>query len=171
MNKKLTYKFYSNDAFKIAPKLLGKVLVRKLSNGELLRYRIIELEIYYGEEDSACHARYGKTERTSILYEKGGFSYVYLCYGIHYLLNIVTGKKGHPEAILIRGIEGYDGPGKLTKAMNITKDLNKIDLSISEELWIEDDGFRARFHTTPRIGIDYASEPYRSIKWRYVMDE
>jgi DNA-3-methyladenine glycosylase len=117
MAVRLDYNFYGQEVLDVAPQLLGKLLVRKLETGELLKYRITETEAYCGEEDTACHARAGKTNRTSVLYEKGGLSYVYLCYGIHYLLNVVTGKKDFPQAVLIRGVEGYSGPAKLTKAI------------------------------------------------------
>jgi DNA-3-methyladenine glycosylase len=166
--KRLNKTFYKQDAITLAPLLLGKLLVRKI-DGKLLKYRITETECYYGEEDSACHAHVGKTNRTAILYENGGLAYVYMCYGMHYLLNVVTGKKGHPEAVLIRGIEGYNGPARLTKALNITKELNGIDLTKSEYLWIEDDGYEVSYKTDKRVGIDYSSEPYKSIDWRFIL--
>jgi DNA-3-methyladenine glycosylase len=97
---KLDKNFYLKSALEVAPLLIGKLLVRRLSNGQIVKYRITETEAYYGEEDSACHARVGKTKRTWILYEEGGLAYIYLCYGIHYLLNVVTGNKDHPEAVL-----------------------------------------------------------------------
>ena len=102
----------------------------------------METECYYGEEDTACHASKGKTERTKVLYEQGGTAYVYLCYGMHSLFNVVSGKKGHPEAVLIRGVTGYNGPGKLTKAMHIDRTLNEEDMVNSDQLWLEDDGYR-----------------------------
>jgi DNA-3-methyladenine glycosylase len=166
---KLTSKFYTQDALTVAPLLIGKLLVRRLDNGELLKYRITETEAYCGEEDTACHAKAGKTNRTITLYEKGGHAYVYLCYGMHHLFNVVTGEKDKPQAVLIRAIEGYTGPGKLTKVMNITKKLNGIDLTISEYLWIEDDGYQADYITDKRVGIDYATEPYKSALWRFII--
>lgn len=169
MNKKIDMEFYKQDALEVAPKLIGKLLVRKLSSGTVLKFRITEVEAYRGEEDSACHARFGITPRTKILYEEGGQLYVYLCYGIHYLLNIVTGKKNEPQAVLIRGIEGYDGPGKLTKFLNINSDFNGRNLSYSDEIWLEDDGKIFNYTTTKRVGINYAKEPYRSIEWRYII--
>ncbi|MDD2628142.1 MAG: DNA-3-methyladenine glycosylase [Clostridia bacterium] len=168
MNKKLTSAFYKRSALVVAPELLGKVLVRNFPDGTTLRYSITETEAYYGEKDTACHARAGRTKRTAPLYEEGGIVYIYLCYGIHNLLNVVTGKKEEPQAVLIRGIENYDGPGKLTKALDITRDLNTVSLINSDTLWIEDIGITPEYFTTPRIGIDYASEPYKSIEWRYV---
>ena len=169
MNKILGKNFYKQSALEVAPLLIGKILIRKLDNNEIIRLRITEVEVYYGEEDSACHARVGKTERTEIMYEEGGYAYVYLCYGIHYILNIITGPKNHPEGIMIRGVEDCIGPGRVTKKMNVTKDLNKHDLTKKEKLWIEDDGFTSEYITKPRVGIDYASEPYKSIPWRFVM--
>ncbi|MDV0447306.1 putative 3-methyladenine DNA glycosylase [Methanosarcinaceae archaeon Ag5] len=167
--QKLKSDFYTRDVLEVAPELLGKLLVRKLPSGEILKYRITETEAYRGIEDTACHAKAGKTKRTSVMFEEGGCSYIYLCYGIHFLLNIVTSTSEIPQAALIRGVEGYNGPAKLTKAMQIGKELNAVDLTESDELWIEDDGFAAEYITTKRIGIDYATEPYKSIEWRYVL--
>jgi DNA-3-methyladenine glycosylase len=169
--QKINKSFYTQDVLVVAPLLLGKILVRKLNNGEVLKYRITETEAYKGEEDTACHARAGKTNRTYIMYEEGGRAYIYLCYGMHYLLNVVTGKKDDPQAVLIRGIEGYEGPAKLTKVMDIDKRLNNVDLTQSEEIWIEDDGYRPSYKTAKRIGIDYATEPYKSIEWRFIIDK
>lgn len=166
---KLDQAFYTQDVLVVAPLLIGKILVRRLEDGTILRYRITETEAYRGEEDTACHARAGKTDRTSILYEKGGYAYVYLCYGIHYLFNVVTGNKEIPQAVLIRGVEGFNGPAKLTRHMKIDKSLNKEDLTKSLSLWIEDDGYKAKYITDKRVGIDYATEPYKSIEWRFIM--
>jgi len=166
--KRLTKEFYKQDVLTIAPLLLGKMLVRKYPDGTIKKYQITETEAYNGEEDTACHASKGKTKRTSVLYNEGGCTYVYLCYGIHFLLNVVTGKKDKPEAVLIRGIENYDGPGKLTKVLNITSDLHNIDLATSDELWIEDNE-EVKYITTPRIGIDYATEYYKNIDWRFLI--
>jgi len=154
------------SAIELAPVLLGKILCRR-QNDEILRYRITETECYVAN-DTACHAHRGKTPRNSVMFEAGGAVYVYLCYGIHNLLNVVTGKIGEPEAVLIRGVEGFNGPGKLTKAMDIDRNLNGVDLIISEELWIEDDGVQFEYAATPRIGIDYASEADRARLWRFV---
>lgn len=169
--KRLKASFFKQDVLIVAPLLLGKLLVRKSPTGEIKRYRITETEAYRGEEDTACHAKVGKTNRTYVLYKKGGFTYVYLCYGIHYLFNIVTGKEKQPQAVLIRGIEGYDGPAKLSKALLIDKSLNDIDLSTSNEVWVEDDGYVAKYTTSKRIGIDYATELYREMEWRFIIEK
>lgn len=159
-------KFYSKNAMDLAPELLGKLLCMKNNNG-VSKFRITETECYYGEEDTACHAHKGKTERTKIMYGQGGAAYIYLCYGIHSLLNIVTGPENHPEAVLIRGIEGFNGPGKLTKALGIDRNLNGENLIESEVMWIEDDGKSFQFQTSPRVGINYATPEYRDILWRF----
>lgn len=168
ISARLDEDFYNMRATHAAPALLGKLLCVK-HDGRVYKFRITETECYFGEDDTACHAHRGKTERTKILYEKGGLAYVYLCYGIHCLLNIVTGEKDFPEAVLIRGVEGYQGPGKLTKAAGIDKSYNYENLLTSERLWIEDDGKKVRYKKTPRIGIDYATDKYRKILWRYVV--
>lgn len=165
--KRLEKDFYTNSSIKLAPKLLGKFLCRKI-DGHIIRLRITETEVYYGEDDTACHAHKGKTNRTKVMYEAGGITYIYLCYGVHYLLNIVTGCKDFPEAVLIRGIEGFNGPGKLTKYLQITNKLNGVDLVISDDIWIETDSFTAEYATAPRIGINYATEKYKNIEWRFI---
>ena len=165
--KRLEKEFYNISAIELAPKLLGKLLCRKINN-EVIKLRITETEAYYGEDDTACHAHKGKTNRTKVMYEKGGITYIYLCYGVHYLLNIVSGEKDFPEAVLIRGVEGFNGPGKLTKKLEITKDFNYENLTTSKNIWLEYDNFVAEYITTERIGINYATEEYRKIKWRFV---
>lgn len=168
MWERLDGETFSMSAKKLAPYLIGKLLCRNI-DGNIIKYRITETECYCGEEDTACHAHKGKTDRTKILYEKGGMSYVYLCYGIHCLFNVVSGVQGHPEAVLIRGVEGFDGPGKLTKAMKIDRALNGVDMTVSDELWLEDDGFKCKCRRDKRVGIDYATPKYRDILWRYIL--
>lgn len=167
---RLNKSFYMQPAYKLAPLLVGKLLCRNIQ-GNILKYRITETECYYTEKDTACHAHKGKTNRTKILYEPGGVAYVYLCYGIHNLLNVVCGEKDVPQAVLIRGIEGHNGPGKLTKALNIDRSFNGEDLINSNSLWLEDDGFKAKINKTKRIGIDYASEKDRNRLWRYIIKD
>lgn len=160
--------YFEQPATILAPDLIGKYLCRRTSEG-IIRARIVETECYYGEEDSACHAHKGKTERTKVMYEAGGITYVYLCYGIHSLLNIVTGPKDHPEAVLIRGVEGAVGPGRTTKFMHITTADNALPLCEDIGIWIEDsDEKRPKITRTARIGIDYASKRDRERKWRFV---
>ena len=162
---------FSADAVTLASRLLGKFLCRRLADGTVLRRRITETEAYFGEEDTACHAHRGRTPRTDVMYEAGGCAYVYLCYGMHELLNVVTGPKDRPEAVLIRGVEGADGPGKLTKLLHITRAFNRVRFATSADLWLEDDGFSPRCLRTPRIGIAYASARDRLRKWRFVSND
>ncbi|MCL2495285.1 MAG: DNA-3-methyladenine glycosylase [Oscillospiraceae bacterium] len=162
--------FYASDVLEAAPALLGKLLCRRLPDGTVLRLRITETEAYRGQDDTACHARAGKTRRTAVMFGPGGFSYVYLCYGIHSLLNIVTGEDGQPQAALIRAVEGRPGPGRVTKALSIDCSLNGIDLRTSGLLWLEDDGFVCpSILTGPRVGIAYASEEDRGRAWRFMV--
>ena len=154
--ERLTYAFFHR------PCLEGKLLV---VNGK--RFRISETEAYCGEADTACHAHKGKTKRTEVLYADAGTRYIYLCYGIHWLLNIVTGEPGQPEAVLIRACLEAPGPGKLTKALGITGTLNRESAVSSPELWIEDDGFSCEVETAKRVGIGYASQEDQDRLWRF----
>ena len=156
----------------MAPSLIGKLLCRKIydeSGEHIVKLRITETECYFGEEDTACHAHRGRTGRTETMYLKGGVAYVYLCYGIHSLINVVSGPKDFPEAVLLRGIEGYYGPGRLTKALCIDRSLNGISFITSDEIWIEDDGTKVEYTSGKRIGIDYATEEYRNVLWRFTL--
>ena len=163
---------YAGDAVEMAKALLGAVLCRRLDDGTVLRARIVETEAYFGEEDTACHAHRGRTPRTDVMYAPGGVAYVYLCYGMHAMLNVVTGPAGHPEAVLVRGVEGAVGPGRVTKAMQITCGLNREHLVSSERLWIESDGAPPpRFKSSPRVGIGYASKRDQARKWRFIARE
>ncbi len=160
---KLDYDFYHRPCVEVARDLVGKVLV----HGDL-RLRISETEAYCGEADTACHAHKGRTKRTEVMYRKAGTIYIYLCYGVHWLLNIVTGEENEPEAVLIRACETKNGPGKLTKALGITGQLNRGDIC-GDELWVEDDGFRCEVVPDTRVGIGYASEEDQARLWRYKM--
>ena len=161
--------YFCKSAIILAPDLVGKLLCRRLDDGSVIRARIVETECYFGEEDTACHAHKGKTERTKPMYEIGGITYVYLCYGIHSLLNIVTGNEGHPEAVLIRGVEGAVGPGRATKLLKITLCDNALPLTEESGIWIEDDGAKKpKLERLPRVGIDYAERRDRDRKWRFV---
>lgn len=149
----------------IALSLLGKYLVRRV-NGKTKAYKIVETEAYVGPHDKASHAHRGRTARNEPMWGPAGHWYVYLTYGMHYMLNLVTGKDGYPAAVLIRGVIGTDGtkisgPGRLTKALKIDKRLNTKKASRTNGLWIEDRGVkipRWKIKRTPRIGIAYAEE-------------
>ena len=161
--------FSAFNAEEGAKRILGKLLCKAQADGSVIRARIIETECYCGENDTACHASKGMTERNRPLYEAGGISYVYLCYGIHALLNIITGEKGHPEGVLIRGVEGAVGPGRVTKALGITLSENRLPLTPESGLWLEDDGYTPKqILTAPRVGIDYAEEADRLRLWRFI---
>ncbi len=170
MGDRLDREYYKQSAKVLAKDLIGKLLCC-IVDGEIRKYRITETECYCGEEDTACHASKGKTERTRVLYEQGGIAYIYLCYGMHSLFNVVTGEEGHPEAVLIRGVEGYNGPGKLTKAMQIDRSLNEEDMTVSDQLWIEDDGTKPECYAAKRVGIDYAEPKDRDVLWRYIVSD
>ncbi len=166
----LSQSFFRCPVLRVAPELLGKILVRTLPNGKVLKLRINEVEAYDGEKDLACHASRGKTERTVVMYEPGGVWYVYLVYGMYHMLNIVTGAAGYPSAVLIRGTEEVSGPGRLTKHLSIDTQLNAKKADKQSGLWIEDDWYvvSARaIQRTPRIGVDYAGtwakKPYRFV--------
>lgn len=180
--------YQQQDVVGLAHNLLGKVLCTEL-DGVLTKGIIVETEAYNGAVDKACHA-YGnrRTSRTEIMFEPGGVAYIYLCYGIHHLFNIVTGEKDNPQAVLIRGIaplEGLDtmlarrkhpplkrlaaGPGTVSQALAIHTRHNGISLQ-GEEIWLEDHGISVpedEIGIGPRIGVDYAGEdallPYRFV--------
>lgn len=162
--------FFERPATELAPLLLGKWLCRRAGN-TVIKRRITETECYFGEEDTACHAHRGRTPRTDTLYLAGGVTYVYLCYGIHSLLNVVTGAENHPEAVLIRGVEGATGPGRVTKALGITCADNRLPLTPESGIWLEDDGTPPPpYRATPRVGIDYAAPADRNRPWRFVVE-
>lgn len=160
--------YFKRSAKELAPDLVGKLLCRRIGD-KIFKARILETECYFGEEDSACHAHKGKTPRTLTLYHEGGISYVYLCYGMHSLLNFVTGDESHPEAVLIRGVEGASGPGRVTKLLGISRDDNAIHLTPESGIWVEEDGEKPpKIERLPRVGIDYAKKRDRDRRWRFL---
>jgi len=154
----------------LARDLVGKLLARRRPDGTVVRHRITEVEAYDGENDLACHASKGRTNRTEVMYRPGGVWYVYLCYGVHEMLNLVTGPADYPAAVLIRGVEGISGPGRLTKRLAINRRMNGAAAARVTGLWIEDDGFtvpRGLLRTGPRIGVDYAGPEWAGKPWRF----
>ena len=121
MAERLRKSFYQRDVLDVAPELLGKIITRKFDNKTIQRFKITEVEAYRGAEDLACHASKGKTKRTAVMFEGGGLVYVYLIYGMYWMLNIVTGNKNEPAAVLIRGLENISGPGKVGKRLKLDK--------------------------------------------------
>lgn len=171
MNNKLSYEFFHRDALTVASELAGKILARKLPDGTVMRIRITETEAYCGEEDKGCHASKGRTPRTELLYGKAGIIYIYLCYGIHWLMNVITGEEGHPEGVLLRAGEGFNGPAKLTKAIGADKRFNGLSICDNEEIWLEDDGEEFEITTAPRVGIDYAGDEWKNKPWRFITEQ
>ena len=161
--------FFRPDVLQAAPQLAGAFILRKLPDGSVLRGRITETEAYRGSEDLACHARMGRTPRNEMLYRPGGFSYVYLVYGLHWLFNVVTGNKDEPQGVLIRALQApLDGPAKWTKAFQVTGAQNGLYLPVSQEIWIEGADRPRDVIKASRIGIDYAPEPWKSMPWRFI---
>ena len=161
---RLGYDFFHRSCPEVARDLVGKVLYFQ---GNTLR--ISETECYCGENDTACHASRGRTKRTEVMYMAAGTVYVYLCYGMHWMLNIVTGEENQPEAVLIRACVEANGPGKLTKRLRITETENRSSVVTSENLWIGDDGFVCEIQTDKRVGIGYASQEDQDRLWRFKM--
>ncbi|MDR1054721.1 MAG: DNA-3-methyladenine glycosylase [Prevotellaceae bacterium] len=167
---RLSAGFFQRDVLTVSPELLGKKLIRRYPNGFIQHYTITELEAYCGVTDLACHASKGRTKRTEILYHNGGVVYMYLIYGMYWMLNIVTSIEGDPQAILIRGVEDTEGPGRIGKLLQLDKSFYGEDLSTSQRLWVENVPAiaPADIITTPRIGIDYAGE-WAHKPWRFVL--
>jgi DNA-3-methyladenine glycosylase len=163
---RLGKEFFTRDVLEVAPDLIGKYLYTgKYDDHE--KHMITEVEAYRGEEDLACHACRGRTARTGMLYSEGGVLYIYLIYGVYWMLNIVTGKENEPQAVLVRGVDSHKGPGRVTRALGINKSYNGEDLSESGRIWIGESGVTPPFKTGPRIGVDYAGEYWKSMPWRY----
>jgi DNA-3-methyladenine glycosylase len=157
--------FFNAFAPEVASHLLGKYLCcgRRC-------FKITEVEAYDGFSDRASHARSGKTMRNQIMFGEAGRWYVYLTYGMHWMLNIVTGPKNYPSAVLIRGIDGFNGPAKLTKQLSIDKKVNGRFADKKTGLWIEDRGLKINFKKikkSPRVGVDYAGTYWARRHWRF----
>jgi len=186
MKKILEKKFFERSATAVARELLGKFLVRRIGSKETA-VMIIETEAYDGFKDKASHAHRGRTERNKPMFGVAGVWYVYFVYGNHFMLNIVTGKKNYPAAVLIRGAEEIineqrtsyehtnrrtlDGPGKLTKFLKIDKKLNDAVASRRAGLWFEDRGVKIEkknIKRTPRIGVHYAGNWAKKL-FRFVL--
>ncbi len=167
MRRVLGKEFFDRPALAVARGLIGKYLVRR--RGRRLEARMItEVEAYDGWRDKASHASRGLTARNAPMFGPPGYWYVYFVYGMHWMLNVVTGAKGYPAAVLIRATEGIRGPARLTKRLGVARPLNGRPADRSSGLWIEDRGVRIRprdIHRGPRIGVAYAGEwaakPYR----------
>ena len=164
--------FFNRPTLEAAEACIGMLLCRELEGGYIVRHMITEVEAYDGPEDKACHANKGLTPRTEVMFGPAGHWYVYLCYGVHWMLNIVTGPEDYPAALLIRGTQKVSGPGRLTKALDINKSLNTLPASRTAKLWFEHnpDVSDLKIKRTPRIGIDYAGEVWAKKDYRFLVD-
>ena len=170
MNKRLGREFFIQDVLVVAPQLLGKQLIRKFPDGTSDAFLITETEAYRGELDLACHASKGRTPRTEVMYREGGHLYMYLIYGMYWMLNVVTGNVGVPQAVLFRGLREANGPGRLTRLIRVDKDFYGEDLVSSDRIWVEESETQAAYTTAPRVGIDYAGEPWKDMPWRFLLN-
>jgi DNA-3-methyladenine glycosylase len=167
-NRPLQSHFFARPSTQVAPDLLGARLFYHGRNGI-----ITEVEAYGGADDPASHAYRGETPRSKIMFGPPGFSYVYLIYGMHHCLNIVTGQKGEGSAVLIRGLYvpeediHYNGPGKLTKYLGITRADNGVDITASEDFFVLPKSRDVSFQATPRIGIREGVDKL----WRFVVED
>ena len=164
--------YFNRPTLTVARSLIGKYLVRVI-DGRILAGKIIEVEAYVGSQDRACHASKGRTQRTEVMFGPAGVAYVYLIYGMYHCLNVVTEREEFPSAVLIRAIELdgelIDGPGRLCRALEVDRRLNRVDLTIGESLWFEDQGEvvgRGAVGAYPRIGVDYAGTWAKKL-WRF----
>jgi len=164
--------YFNRPTVTVARSLIGKYLIRSI-DGRMLAGKIVEVEAYVGPQDKACHASKGRTPRTEVLFGPPGVAYVYLIYGMYHCLNVVTEREEFPSAILIRAIEIdgelIDGPGRLCRALQIDRRLNRVDLTTGESLWFEDRGIlveRGDVGAYPRVGVGYAGE-WAKKPWRF----
>ncbi|OHA09226.1 MAG: hypothetical protein A3B37_03355 [Candidatus Sungbacteria bacterium RIFCSPLOWO2_01_FULL_59_16] len=176
----ISQSFFNRSTLRVTQELLGKYLVRRTGRRTVARM-ITDVEAYVGFRDRASHASRGMTPRNRVMFGPAGHWYVYFTYGMHWMLNIVTGRKGYPAAVLIRGVaapnggeprqrrEGISGPARLTKFFKIDKRFNGRAATRATGLWIEDRGVRipnSRIRRSKRIGVDYAG-PWREKPWRF----
>jgi len=164
--------YFNRPTITVARSLVGKYLIRCIDGREIAG-KIIEVEAYVGSQDKACHASKGRTQRTEVMYGPGGVAYVYLIYGMYHCLNVVTEREEFPSAVLIRAVEIdgelIDGPGRLCRALQIDRRLNRVDLTSGESLWFEDRRVLVKGGDVvahPRIGVDYAGE-WAKKPWRF----
>lgn len=162
--------FYNRPTLSVAEKLLGKFLVREAA-GVQTALQIREVEAYDGHLDRASHAYRGKTKRTSVMFGPAGVWYVYLVYGMHWMLNVVTGPREYPAAILIRAAGECRGPGKLTKNLGVDGNFNEKPAVQKTGLWIEDRGLapNMKIQRTPRIGVAYAGREWAKKPYRFLL--
>ena len=187
MKRRLSREFYTQETLQVAQGLLGKYLIRKIGNKQLIG-KIIETEAYIGPKDKASHAYQGKrTKRNEAEFLIGGHIYIYLVYGMYWQLNISTFEEGKPECVLIRAIEPLiknsklelseikklaDGPGKVCRYLKLDQSFYGEDVVTSKKIWLEDWGEKInpwQIIKTARIGIDYAGPYWSRRKWRFLL--
>lgn len=164
--------FFDRPADRVARDLLGAWLVVRAADGRPRRHVVFETEAYLGAHDLACHGAKGITNRNAVMFGPAGCWYVYLCYGMHWMLNIVTGAEGVPAAVLIRGAGTFVGPGRVTKGLGIDRSFNGRVAGRRAGLWMEPSGIsvpRRLIARTPRIGVGYAGA-WAERPLRYVVD-
>jgi DNA-3-methyladenine glycosylase len=169
VRKILRQKFFDRSTLKVAEDLLGKYLVR-IYRGKTVEAMITEVEAYDGFKDKASHASRGMTSRNKIMFGPAGYFYVYFTYGMHWMPNIVCGKEGYPAAVLIRGVEGINGPARVAKSFHIGNKLNGKPANKRSGLWLEDRGVRTKIteiKKSPRIGVAYAGPVWANKKLRF----
>lgn len=161
--------FFKTNTITLAQNLIGKWIVTNV-NGKEVRAQITETEAYLGITDSACHTYNSKrTARTEPMWQEGGTIYIYLCYGMHYLLNIVSGEVNQPEAVLIRAVAGANGPAKTTKFLNIDKSFNNQKIINNPQIYILSDGKKYEYESATRVGINYALPKDRDALLRFIL--
>lgn len=170
-NRRLQREFFTRDVLEVAPGLLAKVLAIRREDGLIEKFMISETEAYRGSEDKACHASRGRTNRTEIMYHEGGRLYIYFVYGMYWMLNVVTGPENEPQAVLVRGITGCIGPGRVTRLLGIDRSYYGEDLISSPRIWIEDTDIRSVYRTGKRIGIEYAGANWKNKPWRFYLGD
>lgn len=169
MSKILNKSFFDRDSLLVAKDLLGKKLVI-VRGSKKEKFTIIETESYGGYKDLASKSHRGQTPGNAPMFGKPGTIYVYFTYGMHWMLNIVCHKQGYPSAVLIRGIEGCSGPGRITKKLGIDKKLNEKILGKKSGLWIEEGNKDIiKIKRTPRIGIDSSGPIWSKKLYRFLL--
>ena len=171
MRKVLKKNFFNRPTLVVAQGLLGKFLVRN-KNGRVIAAMITEVEAYDGPQDRASHAHRGRTVRNTPMFGPAGHWYVYFTYGMHWMLNVVTGPKDYPAAVLIRGVQGIKGPGRVTKKLGVNGGFINETVSVKTGLWIEDRGVwvdKKLIKKTPRIGVAYAGLYWAKKKYRFTI--
>jgi len=167
LNIRLGSDFFSRDVLDVAPDMIGKILSVRQPDGRILSFAITETEAYRGVTDKACHASKGHTERNSVMFRRGGHVYMYLIYGMYWMLNFVTSVEDDPQAVLIRGISGTYGPGRLTGKLGLDRSFYGEDASVSERIWVGESLQKVKVQTGPRIGVGYAGKEWAGKPWRF----